>query len=289
MQVKVEKQPKSTLSINIIVPNDKVKETYVQVLKEAVSKAELPGFRKGQAPQNLIEDKLNTSELYGEVVNKLLQTYYPQALKEHKISPISNPKVEIKEFEIEKDFEFTATVATKPEFKIKEYKADLKKLYEAKGVEHKGHDHETHLSANEVIDLLVKKTDLEVPQLLIDEEIERMLARLIDQTQVLGMSLEDYLKAQNKTAEQIRDDYKKSAETSIKAEFILQQLINDEKVEVADSEVDEAIAAVGDAKTQEQMRTPLQKWYIKSVLAKNKLLNKLIEEAEGSKEKKNAK
>ena len=100
MQVKVEKQPKSTLSINIIVPNDKVKETYVQVLKEAVSAAEVPGFRKGQAPQNLIEDKLNTSELYGEVVNKLLQTYYPQALKEHKISPISNPKIEIKKFEI---------------------------------------------------------------------------------------------------------------------------------------------------------------------------------------------
>lgn len=284
MKVIVEKKPKSTLEVNITVPRLKVKATYSEVLKEEVTKANLPGFRKGQAPENLVEEKLNPSDLYGEVVNKLLQTYYPQALKENKISPISNPKVEIKDFDLEKDFEFTATVATKPEFTVKEYKKDLKKLYKDKQKDNK--EGEVHLSPNEVIDLLLKKTDLEVPDLLIEEEVERMLVRLLDQTQVLGMSLEDYLKAQNKTTEQIRDDYKASAETNTKSEFILQYLIEEEKVEVTDKEIDAAIQAVGDSSVQEQMQSPLQKWYIKSVLAKNKLLNQLIEEAEGGKKEK---
>lgn len=281
MKVKVEKQPKSTLSINIIVDVADVKKSYDEVLKDEVTKAEIPGFRKGQAPVHLVKEKLNTSELYGEVVNKLLQTYYPQALKENKISPISNPKVEIKEFDLEKDFEFTATVATKPEFNIKEYKKDLKQLYEKTKEEHKEHDHKVSLSPNEVIDVLIKKTDLEVPDLLVDEEVERMLMRLIDQTNTLGMSMEDYLKAQNKTVEALRDEYKKAAEGNIKAEFILQKLVDDEKVEITDQEIEDTITALGDPKMQADMSTPLQKWYIKSVLAKNKLLSNLIDEAEG--------
>ncbi|MBT6401351.1 hypothetical protein HN803_00390 [candidate division WWE3 bacterium] len=280
MKVKVTKKPKNTLEINIIVPVQKVKESYAEVMKDEVAKADLPGFRKGQAPLNLVEEKLNTSDLYGEVVNKVLQTYYPQALKENKIEPISNPKVEIKEFDLEKDFEFTATVATKPEIKIKEFRKDLKKAFEKKQKEHSEHDHETHLAAAEVIDIILEKTDLEVPEILVEEEIERMLVRLIDQAQVLGMSMEDFLKAQNKTTEQLRDEYKEGSEKSIKAEFALQHLIAEEKIQVTDQELEEAIAAVGDASVQEQMQTPMQKWYIRSVLAKNKLINELMEEAE---------
>lgn len=280
MKVKVTKKPKSTIEINIVIPSDKVKSSYAEILKTSVEKAKLPGFRKGQAPKNLVEENLNPSDLYGEVVNALLQTYYPQALKENKIEPISNPKVEIKEFDLEKDFEFTATVATKPEFKIKEFRKDLVKLFEKKTKENSDKEQKVHLTPNEVLDVLTEKTNLEVPGILVEEEVERMLMRLIDQAQVLGMSMEDLLKAQNTTTEKLREDYKKNAEQSIKAELILQKLIFDGKVEVSETELEEAITAVGDPKVQEKMQTPMQKLYIRGVLAKNKLLNELIEEAE---------
>lgn len=280
MKVNVSKKPKNTLEINVVVPSEKVKEAYAEVLKEEVAKADLPGFRKGQAPQSMVEEKLNPSDLYGEVVNRVLQTFYPQALKENKIEPISNPKVEIKEFDLDKDFEFTATVATRPEIKVKEFRKDLKKAFEKKVKEHKDHDHETHLSANEVVEIIIENTELEVPDVLIEEEVERMLVRLIDQAQALGMSMEDFLRAQNKTTEQFRDEYKKGAEKSIRAEFALQHLINEEKVSVSDQELEDAISAVGDASVQEQMRSPMQMLYIRSVLAKNKLINELIEEVE---------
>ena len=277
MQVKVTKKPKSTLEINIIVPKVKVREAYADVLKEEVTKANLPGFRKGQAPESLVKENLNVSDLHGEIVNVLLKTFYPQALKENKITAISNPKVEIKEFDVEKDFEFTATVATKPEFTIKPFEKELKKLYKEK---QKDGEEKVALAPNEVVDVLIKKADLEAPEPLIEEEIERMLMRVIDQTQQLGMSIEDYLKAQNKTVEQLREDYRTNAETNIKAEFVLQYLIDERKIDVAEKEIEEAIKAVGDPEVQKQMQTPMQKWYIKSVLAKNKLLSQIIEETE---------
>src|SRR3990167_731837 len=113
MQTNVEKLPKSTLKLTVTVPSEKVKQAYEKILIDVVNGAEIPGFRKGRAPKEMVLEKTDVSSLYGEVVNELLKTYYPQALKEHLIQPIANPKVEIKEFDLDKDFTFIATIATK--------------------------------------------------------------------------------------------------------------------------------------------------------------------------------
>ncbi|OGC48132.1 hypothetical protein A2W32_04705 [candidate division WWE3 bacterium RBG_16_37_10] len=105
-----------------------------------------------------------------------------------------------------------------------------------------------------------------------------MMARLVDQAQSIGLSLDQYLKAQNKTSEQLTSDYKKTAEKSVKAELVLGEIIKTEKVDVTEAEIEEIVKASGDPNALEQLKDPLQKWYIKSILEKNKLINKLIEE-----------
>jgi FKBP-type peptidyl-prolyl cis-trans isomerase (trigger factor) len=295
MQVKVEKQPKSTIQVSVTVPNSKVKEAYSKVLEKVVTGADLPGFRKGQAPKNMVEEKTNPSDLYGDVVNELLETYYPQAIKENKISPISNPKIEIKEFELDKDFEFVATIAVRPDIKIKSnYKAELEKLYkkQKKAFVEANKDNKeadtTHfrLSANEAIKKLVELSNFDVSEVLVEEEVNRMISRIIQQTQALGMSMDDFLKTQDKTVESIKNDYEKTSEENIKAEFILSHLINEEKIEITDAEIDTMIGAVGDETAQKQMQDPMQRWYIKNILAKNKLLEKLLDDIEGKEKNK---
>ena len=86
------------MQLNISVPVDKVKETYNEVLGDFSKSVEIKGFRKGNAPIDLVEKSLDPAKVNGEVVNKLLEKYYIQALKENKINPLSNPKVEIKKF-----------------------------------------------------------------------------------------------------------------------------------------------------------------------------------------------
>jgi ankyrin repeat protein len=129
MEVKVEKQPKATIKLTVTVPAEQVKTTYNHIFDELVKNSELPGFRKGMAPKEMVKEKTDVSKLYGDVVNELLEKYYPQAIKENLISPVSNPKVEIKEFDLEKDFQFIATVAVRPEVKIGDYKTKLKEAY----------------------------------------------------------------------------------------------------------------------------------------------------------------
>lgn len=282
MKTNVEKLPKSTISLNVVVPSEDVKKAYNNVLEEVVKEATIPGFRKGMAPKDRVLESTNVSELYGEVVNELLQSFYPQALKEHHITPISNPKVEIKQFDLEKDFEFTATIATRPEVIVKDYEGALKKRQEEKENEAAKLQKETtekphvHLSVDDVIDVLLENSAVEVADILIEEETDRMLGRLINQAQAVGLSLEDYLKAQNKTKEQLRQEYRKVAKRTLDAEFVLSKIVSDRKIEPTDEEVEAAIKASGFDNA-----TAIDKIYVKSILAKNTLIEDLIDIAAG--------
>ncbi|MFC1700128.1 trigger factor [Patescibacteria group bacterium] len=292
MKVNVEKQPKSTLKITVTVENDLVKKAYDQVLEETVANTEVEGFRKGNAPKAKVEEKIGVSNLYGHVIDHLLKDYYTQALKENKIVPVSSPRVEIKEFDIDKDFEFSATVAIRPDIKIREYKKALKKSFEDKKKEiekvkaealKKGEDIPdipVHLGANEVIEVLTQNADVEIADILVQEESDRIMGRLMDQLRGINLSMDKYLKAQEKTAEGLRKEYDEISEKNIKAEFVMSHLIKELGIKVTEKEIDEMIGAVGDPKAQEGMQTPMQRLYIKTILQKNKLISKLIEEAE---------
>jgi FKBP-type peptidyl-prolyl cis-trans isomerase (trigger factor) len=282
MKTSIEKLPKAMIKLSVILESTKVKEAYEQILEEKIKTTKIEGFREGKAPKQMVEEKLGVSSLYGDAVNKLLQTYYPQALKENHIMPVSNPRVEIKEFDLEKDFEFTAEIATKPDVAIKDYKKALQKTFKDKAIK----DKDAHLSANETISILLENSEVEIADILIDEEVNRMMARLVDQTQALGMSIEQYLRAQHKTVDELRKEYSEIAKRSIKTEFVLSHLVNEEKIEVTDKEITETFNAAGVSGVQERAEDPTERIYVKMILQKNKLINKLIEMGESKNETK---
>ncbi len=80
MNVKVEKQAKQTIKLTITIPAVDVKNELEHVLDEFAKNTELPGFRKGLAPRDLVKEKADKNKLYGEVIDHLLQKSYPQAL-----------------------------------------------------------------------------------------------------------------------------------------------------------------------------------------------------------------
>lgn len=276
MKTGTKKLPKAQIELTVKVDSNDVKAMYAHVLSEAVETTEVPGFRKGHAPKEKVEEKLGVSELYGEVIDHLLQTYYPQALKEHHINPIANPKVEIKEFDLEKDFEFVAIIPTKPDIKIGNFKAELKKLRKEKTTK----DKDAKLLPNEVIEAILEKTQMDIADIIVEDETNRMMSGLINQAQSLGITLEDYLKAQNTTSDQLRKNYEKIAEKNVKAEFALAELVKVEKITVEQADIEQTIKASGTDQAEEMLSDPMQKVYIEMILQKNKLINKLIEETE---------
>ncbi len=297
MKTQIEKMPKATMKLTVTVENSVIKEFYEKEVKKAVENTELQGFRKGTAPKDMVVEKVGNSKLYGDTINEVLQTYYPQALKEHKVIPVSNPKVDIKEFDIEKDLEFIAEFAVKPEVKMSDYRKALKDYYKEKtekikadkleklkkgelDVEKEGHDH-VHIGANEVIDVILKESQVEIADMLIEEETDRLMTKLLEQLETIKLPIDKYLQAQGKNADELRAEYNKISENNIKAEFVLSHLVETEKIEVGYEEVEEMINASGDPVVMEQMQDPMQRLYIKTILQKNKLLNQLIDETQG--------
>lgn len=300
MQVSVQRLPKSAIKLTISVPVDKVKEAQEKVLARVASEAEVDGFRKGKAPVELVKQKLNQQKFDAEVMGDLVKTYYPQALDQEKLAPIISPKIEIDGYDPDKDFTFTAETALRPQITVGDYKKAVKDSYDAKTAElkksHKEnttdsqtqedqkHDH-VHMTPTDIVDAILTVTQVDIPDMIVAEEVDRMLTRLVQQLQPLNLAMESYLKSTNKTGDELRAEYAEIAKKNAASEMALVEIVKKEHIEVDDKEIEATVTAMGDDKLKQRyMDNPVEKAYVKAIIAKNKLIWKLISELEGTSE-----
>jgi trigger factor len=87
MKVAIQRLPKNTVKLTITVEADKVKESYNKIFSEIAENIEVDGFRKGKAPADLVEEKIDHNKLNSKVISDLINTYYPQAIKNKILKP----------------------------------------------------------------------------------------------------------------------------------------------------------------------------------------------------------
>jgi len=288
MKTEIKKLPKHQIEITVTIPAKRVGEEFEKVLDEAAKEIEIEGFRKGQAPKNLAREKIDKSKAYEEVVNRLVSETYNTAIKERLLKPIVNPRVELVQFKPEenKDLIFKAVTAERPEVKLGDYKKELAKLKVQKPSEEivgpDGKPLKTSPKAQgapleKVLTAVLATSQVGIPDILTEGEVSRMLSRLVDQTAKLGLTIEQYLQAQGKTAEQLRAEYKTQAEETLKSELVLDELAKIEKIEVTDKEIEDTIKANPDEKARKEFEKQEGKWYIRSILRRNKTIQRLTE------------
>lgn len=110
--------------LKIQVEPERILDEYQSVLKEFVRSVSVPGFRTGKAPSDLIKTHYGP-RIKEETLNRLIHEASHDAITTNKIEFVGYPKVEQIEFEIEKPapkLNFSMTVDTLPEFKLKPYK-----------------------------------------------------------------------------------------------------------------------------------------------------------------------
>ena len=90
--------------------------------KKMVKQLNVPGFRKGKAPRNMVEKMFGVEVLYDEAVNFAYPDAYLAAIKEAGIEPVAHADVEIKEIGKDKGCVIVATVTVKPEVTMGKYK-----------------------------------------------------------------------------------------------------------------------------------------------------------------------
>ena len=384
MEAKMEKIDVNVVKFEVKVEADKFKEALTRAYKKNVKKFNVPGFRKGKVPMNVVKKYYGVEVLLEDAVNFAIEGSYANLLKENNVRPVDFPKVEVVQAEEGKDLIYTAEVTVYPEVELGAYKglnvekktyevteeevvAKLKEMQEKNArVEVKegaiengniavidfkgfidgvafeggeGHDYSLEIGSGSFIDnfeeqlvgakagdkvevnvtfpenygkeelngkpakfevevkevkakelpvlddefakevsefetlealkedttkkleeantaraereyeeailrAVVENAKMDIPAVMVEQEIDRMVQNLAQRLQYQGLTLEQYFQFTGTDAEKMREYMKENAETKVKTELVLEALQKAEKMEVLDEELKEKASEV---------------------------------------------
>ena len=121
MKSSIKKLKNCKHALEVSLPAEKVKEAFDVVYGDIGKYASVPGFRQGKAPRDLLE--LHYSKTAREeVLKKLIPETYEKILEEHKLDPIGYPDVTDVKLDIKEGFSYKASIETRPDINLKNYK-----------------------------------------------------------------------------------------------------------------------------------------------------------------------
>lgn len=149
---------------------------------------------------------------------------------------------------------------------LDEYKADLKKQLESRKEKEGAAEREGIL-----VDQVGENAEVEIPQAMIDSEVENMVRDFDNRLRAQGMNLEMFLGFSGQTVEDLREQMKNDAEKRVRNNLVLEQIAKAEKIEATEEEINKELQDMADA----YKRTPEE---IRNILAANGSLGGLKEE-----------
>ncbi len=259
-----------TITLTITIPAAAIAKTREEVISEMIKNTTLPGFRKGMSPRKLIEEKLDKTKLQEDILRKVLPKEYTEAIKEHNLRPIVSPKIHVNKLEEEKDWEFTATTCEMPVVTLKEYKKKVLDITAKSKIILPGKDAQEP-NMDEIVQAVLADAIITIPQILLDNEVERLLSQLLDEIKSLGLSLDQYLTSTHKTIEQVKKEYEERAKHDLMFEFALQKIADDEKIDVDQKELEEALTQAKDEKERKNLEANI--YLLATILRQQKTLD----------------
>ena len=424
MSVKVENtENKNEVKLTFNIEAEKFEEAMKKVYTKTAKYFNIPGFRKGKAPMQLVERQYGSAIFYEDAFNELVPDIYDEAIKENKIEAVSRPNIDIVQMEKGKELIFTAIVETKPEVELGKYKGiEIKKIEYTttdKDIEHelghmaernarlvtvedrpvekgdittidfegsidgvqfeggKAENHELEIGSNtfipgfedqiigmkldeekdikvkfpedyfskdlagkdavfkvklheikkkelpkiddefakdvsefdtleelknsikekldtentekakyeteeEAIKVVCDNTKLDIPNGMIELEIDNMIKDMETRLSYQGLNLNQYLQIMNKTEAEIRENFKEQAERSIKSRLVLEAIVKAENFEVTPEEISEKVKEMASQygrKEEELLENEQLKEYIESNLKTQKAIEFIVKNA----------
>ncbi|MEK7536557.1 MAG: trigger factor [Patescibacteria group bacterium] len=241
-----------TIPIDLIAINREI------VIKKMAKDIVVPGFRKGMAPITRVAEKIDPDKINEQILGLILPLAFADSVKEHKFNPAIYPKFEAVKIGQGSEWQIKAITCELPQIKLpNNYKKNLKK---------------DSKNQNILIKSLLETIKLEIPRVLIEEEVNARLSQVLDRIEKLGLALESYLKSVGKTAEILRAEYEMQAKDAISLELILNAIADDEKIGVSETEIDDFIKTTGSELKQVEKG---QRDILKCVLLRKSALEKL--------------
>ncbi len=127
MKVTQEKLPASQIGLEIEITPEKTKQTYEQVIQNFSRSANIPGFRKGKVPRQILLQRLGITRIKAAALEELVQDGITEAVKQEEIKAIGQPQLRssfedlINNYEPGKPLTFSAAVDVPPEVNLGSY------------------------------------------------------------------------------------------------------------------------------------------------------------------------
>lgn len=424
MSIKVEKTEKNNeLKLTFTIEASKFDEGMKKVYAKTAKYFNVPGFRKGKAPMNIIERQYGSEIFYEDTFNEIVPKVYDEELKANNIEAVSRPDIDVTQIGKGQDLIFTAVVQIKPEVKLGKYKGiQLKKIeynvtdedidheighmaeknsrlvtIEDRPVEEKdiavidfegfvdgvafdggkAENHELEIGSktfipgfedqiigmkigeekdinvkfpeeyfskdlagkdavfkvklheikrkelpeiddefakdvsefdtikelkasikekleeenksrakfeteDEAIKTVCDSVEIEIPSGMIETEIDNMVKDVEARLSYQGLKLDQYLHMMNKTEEDFRKEYEEQAQKSVKSRLVLEAIVKDESIEIADEELNEKIKEMATnygKKEEELMQNENLKDYLKNNMKIEKAIKFIVDNA----------
>lgn len=218
----MNKRSDGTIELIFTLSWEAIQKAFEKEIQKAIDETEIDGFRKGKAPRNIVEPKLDKNKLYGQAVQSLLPDAYAEQLKTHNLKPILYPKLTIKSGKEGEDWVFEALVCELPMVKLPNDYVDQIKAIKLEKDQDK---------IAKILELLSSKAKIEIPEILTEEETNHRLAALIDNITKVGLTIEKYLESKKLTMEEFKAKFALEARQDLVVEFILDYIQKAQKIE----------------------------------------------------------
>ena len=118
MKSSVEKLSDTRVKVSVEIPIDELKPEIDQAYAALAQQMQIPGFRRGKAPRQLIEARFGRGAVMEQVVNDTLSNRYGQLLDEHELKVVSQPEIDLTKVDPNSGVDFNFEVDVRPEFEV---------------------------------------------------------------------------------------------------------------------------------------------------------------------------
>ncbi len=291
--------------IKASIPADVMQSYRTKALQELGADVELPGFRKGNVPEDMLVEHIGEDRILERAANLALSAIYPRIVTDNNIDAIGSPRIQITKMAADNPLEFTATTAVMPDITLPDYAKIAREVFaqeekeivvtdaeleetlthvrrqraqidqyekqKGEGIEEpqpvdvkddelpeltdefvktlgdftdvadftqKVRDNlkaekelrEREKKRIETVEKIIDQATIELPQLMIDQELQRIQMQVEGQVAQTGTKFDDYLANIGKTLDELKKEWEPEAVKRAKLQLILNTIAKEQNI-----------------------------------------------------------
>lgn len=220
-----------TFVINATILKGDIEKEYKNILSTVQKSFESKGFRKGKVPLDIVESQVSKTKIIEEVANNLISKVYSAEIKAKNLKPIISPQIKILNPPVttDKDWQIEITGCELPDIKIDpKYQEEVKKS--------------TSKDANKIFEIILKHSQVQLPPILIESDVNQRLSQLVDQILQAGLTIEQYLKSKGTTLEKYKQELVSQLTKEWTLNLAVSAIAKKNKITVGKKDIDELMA-----------------------------------------------